>query len=305
MWLQSHEPLLHPQSGAISHPCTVPRHPRVSCHRCFQTATAHNPTSFSSSSLRSCSALFLLSSSSIFDSSRSFSCSSAFASKSTPPTITFFSSADSFSNRDWCSCLERQVSVNFQSYSACKAAGPAQFYSPDIIHGAGKTCLADTGLRGGEAVQVSAGSSLSSSSQRFPRWPGFVCDKCLCCTSPLRGAEDTSGVTAAQGLAAQRCPEAAAEAGGKRASRDQGGCDAKQGRRLLLEPTDSRTGLSAAASATSAACELQSGEALHPKWHAVTAGCGNPGLLHCYCPLSRQYCCSSQVPMVWIIPLCF
>lgn len=86
-------------------------YPGVCCLCCLQTDTADNPTSFSSSSLRSCSALFLRSSSSMFDSSRSFSCSSAFASKSTPPTITFFSNADSFSNRDWCSCLDRQVGV--------------------------------------------------------------------------------------------------------------------------------------------------------------------------------------------------
>lgn len=65
---------------------------------------------------------------------------------------------------------------NFLSYSAHKAAGPAQFYSPDSIHRAGKTCLAAKGLSGGEAVQVNAGSSLSSSSHH-------------CLTSKARSAQ--------------------------------------------------------------------------------------------------------------------
>lgn len=56
-------------------------------------------TSFSSSSFRSCSALRRRSSSSLLDSCKSFSCSSALARRSTPPTITFFSKADSFSSR--------------------------------------------------------------------------------------------------------------------------------------------------------------------------------------------------------------
>ncbi|KAA8589039.1 hypothetical protein FQN60_010384 [Etheostoma spectabile] len=52
-----------------------------------------------SDSLRSRSALLRRSSSSLLDSCKSFSCSSALAKRSTPPTITFFSKADNLSSK--------------------------------------------------------------------------------------------------------------------------------------------------------------------------------------------------------------
>jgi len=62
-------------------------------------------TSFSSRALRSDSAFCCLSSSSLALSSSSFSCSSAFSSKFSPPTMIFFSICDSFCCSAACSDL--------------------------------------------------------------------------------------------------------------------------------------------------------------------------------------------------------
>ena len=67
-------------------------------------------TSFSSRALRSDSAFCLLSSSSLALSSSSFSCSSAFSSRFSPPTMIFFSICANFCCSAACSDLRQQKS---------------------------------------------------------------------------------------------------------------------------------------------------------------------------------------------------
>lgn len=149
------------------------------------------------------------------------------------------------------------------SYSACKAAGPAQFYSPDSIHRAGKTCPAAKGLSGGEAVQVNVGSSLSSSSHRFLPSKTRSADKSLLVQFPsVRGCKAPAILP---GYPKYPLPKGPSSTVMPRGSGRNGSKWRDQSRQLRRKPqmlaavgaaSDSRTALSVQATVISAASQL-------------------------------------------------